>query len=642
MAREWINDSRNKQQQPFCGIDGEGGNIPDPDALFGTTHSYLLLRAGEFTLENPKGLGFQECGDFLCQLPRDRIYVGYFFDYDVTMMIKTLPMERARKLMNRASRQGEGFNTLMPVDYAGYQFDYLPHKEFKIRIAGTKEWTIISDVGQFFQTSFLKTLEKWDIGTPEQREMIRKGKEQRADFTGVTPEIRAYNALEIILLQQLMSEFRAVCIDTGYIPKKWQGPGYLASAMLDYHHVPRRKEIPLMQNDDFRRLANDAYYGGRFETTACGPIRGTVYQYDINSAYPSVLRTLPCLAHGSWRRVRELPSDGLWFGQVYFNHPTSKLLYNLPVRDKHGNIHYPREGNGVYWSTELDAAKTAGTDLSFSTGWVYESHCNCRWFDFIDAYYAARVALGKSAKGMVLKLAGNSIYGKLAQSIGYAPFANPVWAGLITAGCRAQLINAYNQAPDQCYMLATDGIFMGTKLDLPVSTTLGEWEETVHDNGIFIVQPGIYFLPGGDVKTRGIERGRITDRREDFQAAWNKYMGSQGLNHTVTVGVENFITAKQALARNKWGLAGTWEKSDREISFDWGTKRQHQVALDDGRAVRTLPHRGARDLFSVGYELLIGGETKAVSPWNRWKDPGLLERERMEEQPDWVEPLIVT
>ena len=643
MAKEWINDSRNRHFQPFCGVDGEGGDIPDPAALFGTAHAYQLLRAGEFSVENPDGLDFWECARFLCSLPQKRIYVAYFFDYDVTMILKSLPEERVRRIMDRSLRdkRGDSFVTL-PVDVGEYQVDYLPHKEFKIKRMGQDHFTIISDVGQFFQTSFLKTLEKWNIGTAEEREMIRKGKAMRGDFHGMDKEIRAYNALEIVLLERLMHEFRSVCFDTGYVPKKWQGPGHLASAMLDAHGVPKSKAIPILKNDEFRRLANDAYYGGRFETTATGPVHGPVYQYDINSAYPSVLRELPCLAHGSWRRIRQLPNySDLWFGQVYFYHDQQRAVYNLPVRDKNGNICYPREGNGVYWSTELAAANRAGTECALASGWIYESHCDCRWFSFIDAYYARRLALGKGTKGYVLKLAGNSIYGKLAQSIGYAPYANPVWAGLITAGCRAQLVDAYSGHENSIVMLATDGLFTLEKLNVQISRELGEWEETVHENGIFIVQPGIYYLPDGDVKTRGIERGRISDQRDAFEATWQKYVESHGLNHTVSVQVDNFITCKQALVRRKWNIAGTWEKTTREISFDSSTKRAPSLAYQDTHGnFRTLAPHGDRALMSVGYDRLIGGDARPGFTEPRWRDPGLQENDRMADQPDWVAPLI--
>lgn len=643
MARDWTRDKRNTKYWTFCAVDGEGGNIPDPNALFGTSHEYLLLRAGSETIENPTGLPFQQCADFLCSLPRNRIYVAYFFDYDVTMMLKGIPRERAERLFDRTKRMAADNSFPLPVEYAGYEFDYLPHKEFKIRRAGKgNSWTIISDVGQFFQTSFIKTLDKWQIGTQEEREMIAKGKSMRADFHGVDDEIRAYNAVECLYLELLMEEFREVCAEVGYIPKKWQGPGYLASAMLDTHNVPRRKDIPIMDNWDFRKLANAAYYGGRFETTAAGPIAGPVYQYDINSAYPSIYRRLPCLIHGSWVRVSVRPDPGaLWFGELYFTHSTPRYLFNLPVRDKTGNITYPKEANGVYWSWEAEAAEAAGTRIKFKSGWVYESHCSCDPFSFIPDYYQRRLALGKSTKGMVLKLGGNSIYGKLAQSIGYAPFANPVWAGLTTAGCRAQILNAYAQDPLNCYMIATDGIFVGNRLDLPISTSLGEWEETEHSGGIFIVQPGIYYVSSGDVKTRGVERGRINQRRGDFEDAWRRFIETQGEDHTVSVPVSNFITGKQALARNKWDIAGHWIEDEREVSFDWSIKRKRSVAIMGLRdEMRTLPRDGGKDLVSVPYDRLIGGGMVITEYVNRYTDSGLQEAERMSQQPDWVEPLF--
>jgi hypothetical protein len=157
---------------------------------------------------------------------------------------------------------------------------------------------------------------------------------------------------------------------------------------------------------------------------------------------------------------------------------------------------------------------------------------------------------------------------------------------------------------------------------------------------MFIVQPGIYYVSGGDVKTRGVERGRINQKRDDFEACWKRFLDSHGENHTVSVEVSNFITARQALARRNWNLCGHWEHDTRDISFDWGTKRQRTMAFHDGRAMRTIPYRGSSKVMSAGYDRLIGGEIYTPSMMNRWKDPGLIEKERMEEQPDWVEPLI--
>jgi hypothetical protein len=620
---------------PFSGVDGEGGNIEDPSILpgMGTVHRYLLLRAGEFTLENPDGspLGWGQCLDFLCSLPHDRIYVGYFFDYDVNMILCQVPKERYERIYNRHLRFSPRGDSL-PVQLGDYEVDYLPHKEFRVRRYGDKDWTIISDVGQFFQSSFLTTLRKWEIGTEAEREEIARGKAERINFGHVTEQTRRYNALECRLLESLMDDFRSTCIATGYVPKKYQGPGYLASAMLDKHHVPKRNVIPILSNQEFKSLANEAYYGGRFETTAAGPVRGPIWQYDINSAYPAACKTLPCLLHGSWRRDKNRPDRGLWFGRVYFHHDGFRYLYNLPFRLGNGNILYPRDGIGVYWSVEIEAAERAGTEIHCDEAWVYESHCDCQWFSFIDAYYAERLRVGKTSKGYVLKLAANSLYGKLAQSIGYAPFANPVWAGLITATCRAQIIDAYTQSPDDCYMIATDGIFSGTQLALECGTGLGQWDESVHLEGMFIVQPGIYYV-GDDAKTRGVERGRIWGMRADFQAAWLRYVESHGEHHSLSVDVDNFITCSIALSRRKWDLAGRWERSTKDVSFDWSNKRKRIVARFMPEGCRTIPPDGGRDNVSKPYPRIIGGGLHI--DFRERYGPELLERKEAEEQPDW-------
>lgn len=643
-TRRLYDKSKNPDLREFIGVDGEGGNVPEEGTLFDeiTRHQYLSLRIGAELLETGKPLTWQECFSFICDQPRWKHYVAYFFDYDVTMMIRTMPQERAFRLLNRHLRTDPRNGNVMPLDIGEFQIDYLPHKEFKVRRIN-QPWRVISDVGTFFQSSFLQTLDKWDIGTPEEREVIRRGKAMRSEFAEFTEETRYYNALEVYLLEQLMEEFREVCHQVGYVPSKWQGPGNLASAMLTRHGVPKRDEVHILRNDTFRALAQAAYYGGRFETTAAGPIRGPVYQYDINSAYPHLLRGLPCLLHGTWEQVRDRPGPGtVWFADVQFDNRWTRSAYlcNLPVRREDGTIYYPREGNGVYWGCELEAAERAGTTLVFRQGWVYENHCDCSWFSFVDGLYAERRRLGKTAKGYVLKLALNSLYGKLAQSIGYAPWANPVWAGLITAGCRAMLIDAYRQAPDQCYMLATDGLFMGEPLDLPIGDGLGEWEATVHESGMFIVQPGVYFLGDkGEVKTRGVERGRISGLRSEFEQQWEKFTGSSGQHFVVSVDVDNFITARQAIARRKWDIAGTWDRTVREISFYWDIKRCGGVAEVRDGVLRTVPWTGGTDVVSVAYARQIGGGL-IIPDEERYSDIGLIEAARMAEQPDWAEPLF--
>src|SRR5690242_3139806 len=114
-------------RKPFAGVDGEGGNIEG-------RHVYLLLRAGEHVLETGEELTAVECLNFLSRLPADKIYVSFFFDYDVTMMLRDLPPERLARLLDNDCRRIPGKPcSSFPVDYAGFQIDYMPRKEFKVR-----------------------------------------------------------------------------------------------------------------------------------------------------------------------------------------------------------------------------------------------------------------------------------------------------------------------------------------------------------------------------------------------------------------------------------------------------------------------------------------------------------------------------
>lgn len=258
-------------RKPFSGVDGEGGNINGK-------HEYLLLRAGrDHVLETGEPLQFWECLAFLADLPKTHIYVSFFFDYDVTMICRRIPVARLQRLLDREARQvpdkpGSSF----PVDVGPFQIDYLPKKEFKVRrrIRGA-EWTTIQDVGSFFQCSFVKALQRWfdDGSMDEQIARIAEGKEQRHDFGQVTQDERQYNLLEIIMLERMMDKFRSVCDELDLRPHKWEGPGHLVSAVFRNEGLPNNKSIPLFTEDaHVAIMANMAYYGGRFEVARFGMI----------------------------------------------------------------------------------------------------------------------------------------------------------------------------------------------------------------------------------------------------------------------------------------------------------------------------------------------------------------------------------
>lgn len=548
-----------KVPQPFIGIDGEGGEIDG-------RHEYLLLRAGDKVLETGKPLHTLECLKFIYQLPTQYKYVSYFFTYDVTMILRDLPIAKIKDLLNREARTLSDGMTRR-VEWQGYMLDWLPGKEFRVgRYVGQRKirWTVIDDVGSFFQCSFVEALRRWGIGGEVLLKRIAVSKANRSLFTDVTRLTRLYNKKECDLLVLLMDEFRRVCREIGPEPMNWQGPGNVASAWLRSKKVPHEHNVPF----EAMSMARDAYYGGRFEITAVGSIRRRVYQYDINSAYPAVIRTLPCLLHGGWKHSENTtPRRAIYVARVRFSHKADTFLGTLPIRSPKGNIYYPLCGEGVYWSPEIQAAKRAGASVKVLEAWEYFSKCHCKPLDWIEEVYAHRKRVGKTNKGNALKLALNSIYGKFAQSIGRPRWANPVWAGLITATTRAQIIDACTQVSGKhVLMIATDGIFTDKPLRLPVGSKLGEWELTEHSS-IFILQPGMYLLPNKSPKTRGVPQMKIEGMKREILKTW-----ADG-PHSLEVQLTRFRALRQAVHENKLVDAGQWYQELRHVSFDWTTKR---------------------------------------------------------------------
>src|ERR1700722_12955824 len=242
------NDTRRVQrkahQVSFVAVDGEGFGR-------GRNHSYQLLGVGDCQTENAKGLDFPEIAEFLYgryQESPGSAFVGFFLGYDFTQWFKTLPENRARILLTPAgikSRERRIKRNLppFPVEYAGWEFDILGMKRFKLRPASGGSWMYICDAGSFFQASLLSTIDpaKWSdpVVTQEEYAQIEEGKSHR-DTASLDDNTRGYNILENIVLARLMGRLNLGFVQAGIRLRKnqWFGPGQAAQQWMSGTELP--------------------------------------------------------------------------------------------------------------------------------------------------------------------------------------------------------------------------------------------------------------------------------------------------------------------------------------------------------------------------------------------------------------------
>jgi hypothetical protein len=549
-------------------------------------------------------------------------------------------------------------------------------------------WMYICDTGPFWQTSFLNVIkpDAWSgnpVCTDEEYATVVKGKADRGTLapygtTDYFEEMRAYNVLENDILARVTSRLNQGFMNE-HIPIKvpktdWYGPGRAAQLWMDQLHAlcanpsavednkRRTRNVELAQSTEranetgllnadvymsmpswFYDAARDSYYGGWFEQFMHGHV-GDVWEYDINSAYPFIIASLPCLhTTGDHNGVySEGESDSypvsegrytLLYGVFRGSNP---YIGSLPYRTKQGNISRPNVTEGWYWLHEIEAAKRAGLiDTMEVKSWTSYLPCSCPPpFDpdtiGITRLYQLRLDFGKNTpQGKSAKLVYNSAYGKTAQSIGTPKYSNPVYASLITAGCRTLILEAISSHPkgaSAVSMVATDGIYFTERhpsLDLD-EARLGAWDETFKP-GMTQLMPGVYW----DDKTReriGLGQSPKLKSRgvnaKDLARQIERLDGLFALSHQTLANGDvydwpeiefkvDFLldSAKLALQRGKWDTAGkVTHGSTRRISANPESKRNPSAYRDDssGGITRTRPYGEYEKRTSTPYQQSFG------------------------------------
>ncbi len=684
---------RDQNALEFIGVDGEGMNVMewttdwdedgDEITVRKRVHRYVMLSVGDQTLhKSGEELTYDEIFTFLWEqylAHPEAAFVGFFLGYDFTHWLKSLPATAAKALFTKegiARRKpppGSDRFVAWPVrdgrwengklHGARWEFDILGNKRFKLRPYVAPEhvekrivthrdgsqseenvprpWMYICDAGPFFQTSFLKAIDPKDwngnpICTDEEFALIKKGKEQRNVAT-VDEEMIRYNTLENEVLARVMTRLNEGFVaDNIRLGKaKWYGPGAAAQEWMKLIGAPTGEEVREVVPDWAREAGRKCFYGGWFEIFNHGPVPGTSYNYDINSAYPAEIERLPCLLHGTWSRGKGKPRKAL--PQGYYQMTLADLSGDdhwvgaAPHRNPDGSILRPNKTRGWHWQFEIDAAVRAGViNKVVVREWIRYAPCPCDPpFAAIRDLYDGRIRVGKNTpEGKTKKLLYNSSYGKMAQSIGQPRYSNPIYASLITAGCRTRILDAIATHPTKTkslLMVATDGIvFKEPHPTLDVhDTRLGAWDEGTYEN-LSLFMPGLYWCDkaresiaaGKDpkLKSRGVRAKDLSTVIGRADQAWTRKVGPEWTPPVIEIAVEwAQITAKQAIHRGQWSTAGmaVWGEK-RIINGNFATKRHGLVLSREEGWERLTPEErrwAKRDNWTVGYETWGGLRT---------------------------------
>ena len=564
---------RNTDDRPFIGWDGEG--YTDDTGV----HHYMLFGASTGHEIDGRSLGTAECLDLMLKVEEeypDTYHVIFAGNYDVNMMLRDVNLSALRQLKSKGW-----------CKWQGYTIRYIKGKMFGVK-RGNVSITLY-DVFTFFACSFVKALEQYIGEDNENVARIRLGKSGRADFSYADIEyVRSYFRTELYELVRLCDQLRRYLREAGITISKWHGPGAVASAVLKQRGFRR---LPQPASVDI--ASQYAYLGGRFEQFKVGAYDGPVWQYDLRSAYPAAIATLPTLG-GTWVErtcdspisIEEVKDFALYRCSFTARDDSSHLPNPFGWRYKNGAVFYPPiHGGGWTWGCELKSAmRYADGDITVHQSLEMGESAD-RPFAWIAEMYERRdewKRAGRPAQ-LALKLAMNSIYGKLAQQVGWRvvdgipklpSFHQLEYAGYITAYARAKLYAAMMQKPQNLIAVETDAVYSTVPLELDEGRALGQWEATKYD-GIMYVQSGMYFAKEGDewkYRTRGFGRNDVSVGvvREWLSGIWDS---NSALTSKLGISQTRFRTMGTSLGKDDWRK---WVTSPRELQAGVpGGKREH-------------------------------------------------------------------
>lgn len=591
----------------FVAWDGEGVSRDDG------SHDYLILaNSREESIRSIHHLTTEQILNFvLTRSVKGTINIIYGASYDWNMWLSDFTQDEMQTLYDNQE-----------IRWHGYLIRWRRGKTFHIMKDGMS--ALFYDVVSFFQCSFVKACDSYLGDRFVDRDMIVQNKMLRSSFReSDLDEIATYNRAELINLVQLMTELRERLFRVGLKPGRWDGPGAIAVALLGRENI---KDHMQQAPETVAPAIRSAYFGGRFEVVKCGHVERTAYEYDINSAYPWGLLDVPSLHGGTWvHHDGYMESAFAVYHVRYVGSTPTTFPQPLPSRYADGTVAFPQQVTGWYWGPEYLAARAYvdmyGGELEVIETWAFNPVTDVKPFAFVAKLFAERRILKAAGDGahVGIKLGLNSLYGKLAQQVGWRisrtgelsipPYHQLDWAGYVTAKCRAAVLTVALPHLDKVIAWETDAMFTEVPLDVETGSDLGQWEYTEFQDLTYL-QSGMYFATTSDgevvEKTRGVDRGEVT--RDKVLDALRS-----GLSH-LPAKLTRFMAIGIAL-QGRWQTWRRWETHAKNMA----------LTPTDGK-------RGHIGCTECGPGFTLGGwHNTIIAPW-------AVDQHSVEYSVEWINP----
>jgi hypothetical protein len=486
---------------------------------------------------------FEEVLDFITQKKyRASFFFLFNLSFDVNHILKlTGNRELLKELYTNKDPEGVRYD-------ADTTLKYINRKLFKV--CRKKHCVTFIDIATFYKGMSLNNAAKKYFGVAKDPIDGKKLGGERGYYETHRKEVLEYCQKDALLTLKLAQRMKDL-IENCKMPKgklSFRSPISSAKVAEIYvHDNYKYPKIPRGAVELFHYAANKAYHGGLFETFQRGVFEKKLYQYDINSAYPSEMQKLPHFANGRFEKVTKPDSGELGWYFCKFNSewiPFNDFSKPYHVEFCYGSLTncedklinpkrkvYP-VGERFAWITKIEfewlvkhkfPVTFIGGFEWFQKTSKYESPF--AWIPEVYTYRQKIKDLGDPSE-YALKIVLNGIYGKTAQfKKGMGRLTNFFYASYITAGTRLQVANVSYAYVRNLIEIATDSVLLDRKISLPISKKLGEWSLDEYRRGVLIGSGIHQFYDKEGFHTHA--RGLTDNPKWDMEKAMWEYKDNQ-------------------------------------------------------------------------------------------------------------------